>query len=233
MNNIPKTLLPPLEGSHTRFAVVSAACFALLYTETGAYSVRTAGTRDPNQMALLLGVASLLIFGGFLSSLVLPVRRHEFPVGDFANARPVVQSLTDQFVMGSLLFVAASCGALVIYVWLVWPNLVSVYNLVKDLFIYTMTGLIYYQLLVTFVRYLTYLYATRMDNATKVIAAELGFGVFTLVMGLYLLTLDVNSLALTSDASGLTGLHIAVRDIWMAILIMLGYGWHLKRVADH
>lgn len=233
MNSIPKTAFPPLEGSHTRFAVVSAACFALLYTETGAYSVRTAGTRDPNQMAVLLAVASVLVFGGFLASLVLPVRRHELPAGDFANARPILQSLTDQLVMGSLVFVAASFGALMIYVWLVWPNLVSIYNLVKDLFIYTMTGLIYYQGLVTFVRYLTYLYATRMDNATKVISFELGLGVLTLVLGLYLLTLDVNSLAATSDPTGLTGLHIVGRDIWMTILILLAYMWHLKRVADH
>ncbi len=233
MRNIPETPLPPLEGSHTKFAVVSAAFFAVLYTETGAYSVRTAGTRDPNQMALMLGLASVIVFAGFLGSLVLPVRRHELPVGDFVNARPVLQSLTDQLVMGSLVFVAASCSALVIYVWLVWPNLVSVYNLVKDLFIYTMTGLIYYQGLVTFVRYLTYLYATRMDNATKVISAELGLGLFTMVMGLYLLTLDVNSLSRTGDGTGLTGLHIAIRDIWMTILILLAYFWHLKRVADH
>ena len=233
MNNIPKTPLPPLEGSHTRFAVVSAAFFALLFTETGAYNVRTAGTRDPNQTAALLVVASVLVFGGFLASLVLPVRRHELPEGDFNNARPILRSLTDQMVMGSLVVVTASFSALMIYVWLVWPNLASVYNLVKDLFIYTMTGILYYQGLVTFVRYLTFLYAAHMDNATKVISFEVALGVLTLILGLYLLTLDVNSLAVTVDASGLTGLHVVVRDIWMTILILLAYVWHLMRVADH
>jgi hypothetical protein len=96
-----------------------------------------------------------------------------------------------------------------------------------------MVGVIYYQLLVAFVRYLNFLYREKMDNATKVIVFEVGLVLLTLVLGLYLLTLDVLSLARSPDPTGVIGLHVAVRDIWMTIIILVAYGWHLKRVADH
>jgi hypothetical protein len=213
MNGLPRTKFPPLSGTHTRFAFFAATAFALLYTETGAYSVR--------------------VFVGFLVSMTLPVRKHRFPIGEFSDATPALHSLSDQVLMGSAIFAVASAVSLGIYLFLVWPNLVAIYNLVKDLFIYTMVGIVYYQVLVAFVRYLNFLYREKMDNATKVIVFEVGLVLLTLVLGLYLLTLDILSLARAADPTGLIGLHISVRDIWMAIIIMVAYGWHLKRVADH
>ena len=233
MNGLPRTKFPPLSGTHTRFAVFSATAFALLYTETGAYSVRMAGTRHPDETASLLVLAFLVVFVGFLVSMTLPVGTHRFPKGVFPDATPALHCLSDQVLMGSVIFAVASAASLGIYLFLVWPNLVAVYNLVKDLFIYTMVGIVYYQVLVAFVRYLNFLYREKMDNATKVIVAEVGLILLTLVLGLYLLTLDVLSLARVADPTGVIGLHIAVRDIWMTIIILVGYGWHLKRVADH
>jgi hypothetical protein len=233
MNGLPRTYFPPLSGTHTRFAFFAATAFALLYTETGAYSVRMVGTNHPDETAALLAVAFLVVFGGFLGSMSLPVRRHLFPEGDFTDATPALHSLSDQALMGSIIFTVASAVSLGIYLFLVWPNLVAVYNLVKDLFIYTVVGVVYYQGLVAFVRYLNFLYREKMDNATKVMAFEVGLILLTLALGLYLLTLDVLSLARTADPTGLIGLHIAVRDIWMTIIILVAYGWHLKRVADH
>ncbi|MDO9066584.1 MAG: hypothetical protein Q7U96_05845, partial [Chloroflexota bacterium] len=183
--------------------------------------------------AALLVLAFLVVFVGFLASMTLPVRRHRFPKGEFSDATPALHSLSDQVLMGSVIFAVASAVSLGIYLFLVWPNLVAVYNLVKDLFIYTMVGIVYYQVLVAFVRYLNFLYREKMDNATKVIVVEIGLILLTLVLGLYLLTLDVLSLARVADPTGVIGLHIAVRDIWMTIIILVAYGWHLKRVADH
>lgn len=233
MNGIPRTQFPPLSGTHTRFAAFAATAFALLYTETGAYSVRMAGTRQSDVTVVLLIVAFLVVFGGFLASMALPVRAHRFPQGEFQDATPALHSLSNQLLMGSVIFVTASAVSLGIYLFLVWPNLVAVYNLIKDVFIYTMVGILYYQGLVAFVRYLNFLYREKMDNATKVIVAEVGLILLTLVLGLYLLTLDILSLARVADPTGLIGLHVSVRDIWMTIIILVAYGWHLKRVADH
>jgi hypothetical protein len=233
MNGLPRTKFPPLSGTHTRFAFFAATAFALLYTETGAYSVRVGGTRHPDETAALLALAFLVVFVGFLVSMTLPVRKHRFPVGEFSDATPALHSLSDQVLMGSAIFAVASAVSLGIYLFLVWPNLVAVYNLVKDLFIYTIVGIVYYQVLVAFVRYLNFLYREKMDNATKVIVFEVGLVLLTLVLGLYLLTLDILSLARAADPTGLIGLHISVRDIWMTIIILVAYGWHLKRVADH
>lgn len=205
----------------------------MLYTETGAFNVRVAGTRTPQEMVSVLVAASLVVFVGFLGSLVLPLRVHRFPDGKFADATPALQSLSDQLLMGATIFVAASAVALGLYTWAVWPNLVSIHNLVKDCFIYTMVGVIYYQGLVAYVRYVTFLYRTHMDNSMKVIVSEVCLGMLTLVLGLYLLTLDVLSLARVPDPTGLTGLHVVTRDVWMTIIILVAYGWHLKRVADH
>jgi hypothetical protein len=233
MNNLPRTTLPPLSGTHTRFALFASVAFALLYTETGAYNVRTSGTQPADQTAFLLALACVLVFAGFLISLTLPVRWHAFPKGVFSNATPALHSLVDQALMGCGIFTAATAIALGIYLYLVWPNLASVANLIKDLFIYTFVGIVYYQGLVAYVRYLNFLYREKMDNAGKIIAAEVGFLVLTVVMGLYLLTLDVLALSRTADPTGLIGLHVAARDIWVAIIILVAYGWHLERVADH
>ena len=46
--------------------------FALLYTETGAFNVRVAGTREPQESAALLVLAGIVVFGGFLISMILP-----------------------------------------------------------------------------------------------------------------------------------------------------------------
>jgi hypothetical protein len=233
MNGLPRTKFPPLSGTHTRFALFAATAFALLYTETGAYSVRMVGTSHPDETAALLVLAFLVVFGGFLGSMTLPVRRHSFPKGEFSDATPALHSLSDQVLLGSAIFAVASAASLGIYLFLVWPNLVAAYNLVKDLFIYTIVGIVYYQLLVAFVRYLNFLYREKMDNATKVMVFEAGLILLTLILGLYLLTLDVLSLARVADPTGVIGLHVAVRDIWMTIIILVAYGWHLKRVADH
>jgi hypothetical protein len=233
MNGLPRTKFPPLSGTHTRFAFFAATAFALLYTETGTYNVRMVGTSHPDETAALLVVAFLVVFFGFLVSMTLPVRRHLFPEGEFSDATPALHSLSDQAAMGSVVFAVASAVSLGIYLFLVWPNLVAIANLVKDIFIYTMVGVVYYQLLVAFVRYLNFLYREKMDNATKVIVFEVGLILLTLTVGLYLLTLDILSLARSVDPTGLIGLHVAVRDIWMTIIILVAYGWHLKRVADH
>jgi hypothetical protein len=217
MNSLPRAKFPPLSGTHTRFAFFAATAFALLYTETGAYSVRMVGTSHPDETAALLALAFLVIFFGFLASMTLPA----------------LQSLSDQVLMGTVIFAVASATSLGIYLFLVWPNLVAAYNLIKDIFIYTIVGVVYYQVLVAFVRYLNFLYREKMDNAVKVMVVEAGLILLTLVLGLYLLTLDVMSLARVADPTGLIGLHIAVRDIWMTIIILVAYGWHLKRVADH
>jgi hypothetical protein len=233
MNSLPRAKFPPLSGTHTRFAFFAATAFALLYTETGAYSVRMVGTSHPDETAALLALAFLVIFFGFLASMTLPVRKHSFPQGEFVDATPALQSLSDQVLMGTVIFAVASATSLGIYLFLVWPNLVAAYNLIKDIFIYTIVGVVYYQVLVAFVRYLNFLYREKMDNAVKVMVVEAGLILLTLVLGLYLLTLDVMSLARVADPTGLIGLHIAVRDIWMTIIILVAYGWHLKRVADH
>lgn len=233
LGRLPRTYLPPLAGTQTPFALAAASLFALLYTETGAYSVRVAGTRGQQESAALLIIAGIVVFGGCLLSLVLPPKTQHLPEGDFADARPVFNALFDQLRTGVLIFVATSASALAMYVWLVWPDVVAIYNLVKDAFIYTMVAVIYYHCMVTYVRYLTYLYRTKMDSAPKIAIVEVSLGLLTLILGLYLLTLDVVSLMSVSDPSGIMGLHITVRDIWMTVVVLFAYGWHLRYLADH
>lgn len=233
LERLPKTYLPPLAGTQTPFALVSASLFALLFTELGAFGVRMSGTRGAQESAVLLVVTGIVVFGGFLVSLVLPLRTHRFPEGEFSDARPVLNVLSSQLVASVLLYVGTCLMALLGFVWLVWPDLVATYNLVKDVFIYMMTGVIYFHLIVAYVRYLTFLYRTKMDNTAKIMVAEVALALFTLVMGLYLLNLDVVNLATVRDPTGLIGLHVTVRDIWMAVILIVSYGWHLKFVADH
>jgi hypothetical protein len=164
---------------------------------------------------------------------VVPARSGRFPRGQFKDATPVLNYILGQFILGAGLVVLTSTGALLLYLYLVWPNLVATYNLIKDLFIYAAVGIIYYQLVVAAVRYLNYLYRIRMDNAMKVMVAEGALALLTLILGLYLLTLDVVGLARISDPTGVVGLHVTLRGLWVAVLVLVALGWQLKGVADH
>jgi hypothetical protein len=229
----PSSTFPPLPGSEKGFIYVAAFGFALLYTETGLFSAVTSGVAVGPQTPWLLALSFVVVAVGFGGSFALLARRGSFPEGDFQDATPVLHYLIDQLALGVALVTTSSTAALLIYVYVVWPNLISVYHLIKDLFIYLATAIIYFQGLVAFVRYLQYLYVVKMHSAVKVIAVEVSLVLVTLVMGLYLVTADALSLARTPDPTGIVGLHITVRAIWLAVLVIVALGWHLKWVADH
>ena len=227
------TTFPPLPGKHSGFTTFAALAFALLYTETGVYSAYMAGRSLSPDTWLLLVAGFLLVGGGFGASWLLPGRQEAFPEGEFKDATPVLNYLIRQLSTGVALMALTTAATLVIYVYLSWPHLTVIANLLKDLFIYLMIGILYYQVVLVFVRYLNFLYKVKMDNALKVMVTEGVLALLTLVLGLYLLSLDVLRLSATPDPLGLVGLHVTVRAIWVVVIIVAAYGWHFKWVADH
>lgn len=224
---------PPLPGDHWGFVVFLAVALALLYTETGAFAIFTANMYPPEEAVFPLVLGFLLVSGGYTAALLLPPRIGPFPEGEFPNAIPVLRLLLEQTTLGLALIIATGLAVLALYIHLVWPNLVAIYNLIKDLFIYTLVSIIYGQGSITYVRYLNFLYRVKMDNPVKVIVVEAGLLLLTLSLGLYLLTLDVLHLATASDTTGILGLHITVRAIWLTVIILVALAWHFRWVAEH
>jgi len=225
--------LPPLPGSHAGFVTFMALALALLYVETGAFAVFTANMRPLEEAVFPLALGFFVVGGGYLAAFLLPPRTSPFPEGKFPDATPVLRYLLRQMITGIIWIVATGLVTLALYMHLVWPNLVAGYNLIKDLFIYTLVGIIYGQGLTIYVRYLNFLYRVRMDNPVKVMVAEVSLMLLTLVLGLYLLTLDVLHLAAVPDPAGILGLHVTVRAIWLTIIILVAFAWHFRWVAEH
>jgi cell division protein FtsX len=97
-----------------------------------------------------------------------------------------------------------------------------------------MVGTVIYQGLMTYVRYAAFLYQTHEDSALKIIAVSGGIAALCLIVGLYLLTLDLVYLMTAPVAQqGRLGLHIYARDIWLIAMVVAGYAWHIRWLAEH
>jgi len=224
--------LPSLPGKHDRFIVLSSAGFAVLFAERGVYAHLADGQRANAMAALLIAAATVIVFVGFLASFYLP--RRLMPEDDQTRWIPH----TMNFIMGqlavSLACVAVSFSvAIALYVYLVAPSLLATAWLLRDGFMYLGLGALIYHGYVGFVRYLGFLYQTGGADRLKVIVFELGATVFILIFGLYQYTVDLVQVISARPEQGLLALHLTLRDIWLALLVVLIYVWQIGRAGDH
>ncbi len=215
---------------HRPFMLVAALALSGLYAEEAWAAVQFWPRLAPLANWSLGGLIVLVaLLGQALAFLLPPTRVHPEnyprPVGAFAQATALgigIALVTNAMVLGLLLL-------------LVGFNIEAAYNLLKDVYVYTLLavlihGLIYY------VRHMHWLYDQfgSADSPLKPIAATGGIGAIIFIIALTFLPLDLQSINAAEPAlRGLVGLNVYVRDLYLLTLALGVYAWHLRWIADH
>jgi hypothetical protein len=211
---------------------VSALAFVILFAERGLYAHLAEGTRAPAVAGLLIAVSAIIVFSGMVAAFYLPGRL--MPEAD--QTRWIPHTLN--FLMGQLV-IAVACvtvsfaAATGLYIYLIYPNLLATAWLVRDGFLYLAMGALIYQGFATFVRYLGFLYQTGGADRLKVIAFEAGATAFVVIFGLYQYTVDLVQVLAARPDQGLLALHLTLRDMWLAVIVLIIFLWQIGRAGDH
>jgi hypothetical protein len=133
------------------------------------------------------------------------------------------------------LTIALNVAEFVLLLYLVNSDLIASYNLLRDVYVYTLFAILIFHGLLLYVRYMTFLYQTPDHvQPLKVITASLGVGVSILFIGGFLFLIDLYHLEVTPAArQGIMGLHVYGRGLYCFTLAIAAYAWHLRWIADH
>lgn len=223
--------LAPLLKQHRPFAIISSLGLALLYLEEGWASQSFWAARPSSEAAALIASATVFAFVGYLLSFLVPPMLVS-ETWDHPRAWGILSNVT---AWSAGITLVVNIVEFILLVYLVNVNLIATYNLLRDIYIYTLVALLFFHGLLLYVRYLTYLYQTPdFVQPLKVVAASVGIGVIILIVAGFLFTLDLHRLQAAPPAQeGLLGLHVYMRSLYLLTLIVAAYAWHLRWIADH
>ncbi len=225
-------VLPPVAGKFDAIIVFSSIAFTLLYTELGVYLSLAYSQRSAQAAAIVIALSTLIIFVGFLAAFYLPCRL--LPEGDQTCWIPhTLNFLASQAVIAVVCIVAACVPVTMLYIYLVYPNLIAITWVLRDSFLYMAIAALIYQGFILFIRYVGFLYQTGGADRLKIITFEIGATVFIAIMGLYLSTIDTMRVLGAGPAQGLLALHLTIRDMLLAIVVAIIYLFQFSRAGDH
>jgi hypothetical protein len=223
--------LAPLLRQHRPFAIFSSFALALLYAEEGWASHNFWPARSNGDALVLIASVTLIAFAGYLISFLIPPMLVA-ETWDHPRAWGVLSNVT---AWSAGITIAVNVVAFALLIYLVNFNLIATYNLLRDIYIYTIVAMLFFHGLLLYIRYMTWLYQTPdFVQPLKVVAASVGIAVIILVVGGFLFTLDIQRLeAAPPSQEGLLGLHVYMRSLYLVTLIIGAYAWHLRWIADH
>lgn len=228
---MPALEMIPILRQHRPFAILSSLGLALLYAEEGWASYVFWPHRSSNEALILIGLITVVAFVGYLISFLVPPLLVN-NTWDHPRAWGVLSNVT-AWSAGVTILVNVVIFALLLY--LVNDDLVAAYNVLRDIYIYTLAALLFFHGLLLYVRYMAYLYQTPdFVQPAKVIAASAGIAFVIFLMAGFLFTLDIHRLDNAPAAQqGVLGLHVYVRALYLLTLVLTAYAWHLRWIADH
>lgn len=223
--------LVPIFKQHRQFMFISSIGLALLYTEEGWAGYVFWSHRPLNEALTIIAVVTLIAFVGYLVSFLFPPTLvsetwdHPRPWGVFTNVTAWsvgITIATNVIILGCLLY-------------LVQFDFTASYILLRDIYIYTLFGMVFFHGLLLYIRYMHYLYTMPgFVQPLKVISASVGIGVVILLVGGFLFVLDLYHFENTPAAiQPLMGLHVYVRALYALTLALAAYAWHLRWIGDH
>ncbi len=223
--------LVPILKQHRQFAILASFGLALLYAEEGWASYSFWSHRPLNQALLLIAVIMLIAFVGYLISFLFPPTLvsatwdHPRPWGVFSNVAAWSAGIT----------IGVNVIAYAALLYLVQFDLTASYNLLRDIYVYTLFGMIFFHGMLLYVRYMHYLYSMPdFIQPIKVIAVSVGLGIVMLIVGGFLFLLDLYHFENAPAAiQPLLGLHVYARALYALTLALAAYAWHLRWIADH
>ncbi|HEX7594380.1 MAG TPA: hypothetical protein VF429_09435 [Anaerolineae bacterium] len=227
---MPEIDLQSILNDHRPFAVVSSIGLALLYTEEAWASYSFWSHRPPNEAAALIAVITLIALIGYLLSFFLPPRIIKHAV----NATPWVVFINlTAWSAGIVAGLNVILYALLLY--LAQFDITASYNLLRDVYVYTLFGMILFHGFLLYIRYMHYLYQMPdYVQPMKVISASVGMGVVIIGGGGFLFLLDLYNFGNAPAAiQPILGLHVYVRALYALTVALAAYAWHLRWIGDH
>ncbi len=230
VQNLSEIDLAPILKEHRPFVVLSSFALALLYAEEAWASYNFWSHRSLSDAAPLLVSIPLLALVGYLISFLFPPTLiktwlHPRPWGVFSNLTAWSAGIVA--VTNVILYV--------LLLYLVQFDFTASYNLLRDVYVYTLFGMVFFHGLLLYVRYMHYLYQMPdFVQPVKVISVSVGMGVVMLVVAAFLFVLDLYHFDnMPAALQPIFGLHIYVRALYALTLALAAYAWHLRWIADH
>ncbi len=223
--------LLPLLKQHRPFAILSSLGLAFLYAEEGWASYVFWGRRPLDEAIALVALLTLTAFAGYLATFLVP----PLLVAETWNHPRAWGILSNVTAWSIGLTIGVNGIALGLLLYLVDFDLVASYNLLRDLYIYTLVAMLFFHGLLLYVRYMSFLYQSpEQVQPLKVVASSVALGLVILIVAGFLFTLDIHRLeGAPPSQEGMLGLHVYVRSLYLLTLILAAYGWHLRWIADH
>lgn len=223
--------LIPILKQHRQFAILSSLGFALLYGEEAWASYSFWSPRPLDDALILLCLIPLVAFIGYLVSFFFPPMLvsatwdHPRPWGVFINVAAWSAGIT----------VAVNIILYLLLLYLVQFDFTASYNLLRDVYVYTLFGIVFFHGFLLYVRYMHYLYSMPdFIQPIKVISVSVGMGVVMLVVAAFLFLLDLYHFENAPAAiQPMLGLHVYARALYALTLALAAYVWHLRWIGDH
>ena len=224
--------MPPLSARHLFFASAFSIAMAILYAEPAWFAARVSGSPLPFSGALLVGLVAAL---GYALSFYLPSRLHPESKLKRTATGGMVPFLATQWAIAALCIALSSWLCFYLTLTLSAPSEIASYRMLSWFFLKGLFGIVAVHGLVTYIRYVEYLYVRNEDQPIKILTITVSGGVFLLVLCLTLFLRDVNGLQQLNVLQNheLWGLHVYFRGFyWMSLTLWL-YLWHIVCLADH
>lgn len=222
--------IPAISHHHRGFVWISSLAFAALYAELMFFAYNYYGTGLSFEMvALAVGGVFGLTFAGVWLSFSLP---HRIYRARFARYSPIIFLVTE-WTASIILIVSVTLITLAVGIFLVGGQLFATSELLRSLALYAIVAVVPYHGLVTFVRYVQYLYEREMHQSYKIVTAAGLSVVILLVITLYLLQYDLGRMGSLEPRQDLLSLHLSLRDVWLIIMNLYMLFWNYSRLADH
>ncbi|MEI6044200.1 MAG: hypothetical protein WCS37_07395 [Chloroflexota bacterium] len=223
-------IIPAVTTRHRRFVSISSIAFAALYAELMFFAYNYYGSGLTFEtVALAVGGVFVMTLVGLWVSFSLPHRLYR---ARFEQYSPIIFLVTE-WTASIMIIVAITLLTLGVGIFLVGGNLGAVGELLRSLALYAIVAVVSYHGLVTFVRYVHYLYERELHQSYKVVTVAGVSVVVLLLITLYLLQYDLGRMGGSEPHQDLLSFHLSLRDIWLIVMNMYVLFWHYSRLADH
>lgn len=223
--------LIPILKQHRQFAILSSIGLALLYSEEAWASFNFWSHRTFNEGIILVALITLIALIGYLFSFFFPPTlvsatwNHPRPWGVFISVTAWSAGIT----------IALNIVLYILLLYLTEFNFTASYNLLRDVYVYTLFAMCFFHGLLLYIRYMHYLYSVPdFVQPIKVISVSIGTGVVMLAVAAFLFLLDLYHFENAPVAiQPILGLHVYARALYALTLALAAYAWHLRWIGDH
>jgi hypothetical protein len=223
-------VIPAVTTRHRVFTLVSSIGFAALYAELMYFAYNYYGTGlSFEAVALAIAGVFVLVFVGTWVSFSLP---HYIYRPRFERYSPIIFLVTE-WTAAIIIVVSMTLVTFGVGIYLVGGQLGAVGELLRSLSLYAIVAIVPYHGLVTFVRYVHYLYERELHQSYKVVTGAGLSVVVLLVVTLFFLRYDLGRMGGAEPHQELLSLHLSLRDVWLIAMNMFVLFWNYARLADH